>query len=63
MQTALLFCWRMVYNQTNTNRDGNDHVMCRPPAILLENGSMVHNQIEMDTIGNPSTQCFHGQNG
>ena len=34
----------MVHNQTNANRNGNDHLTCRPPTVLLDNGSMVHNQ-------------------
>ena len=39
----------MAHNQINTNGNGNDHLTCLPPTVLLENGSMVHNA---DSNGN-----------
>ena len=30
----------MVHNQTIMNENGYDHLMCRPPRVLLENGSI-----------------------
>ena len=36
--------WFMI--QANTNGNGNDYLMCRPPTVLLENGSMVHDSNE-----------------
>ena len=37
------------------------------PTVLLENGSMVHNQmsadIETETIGDLSRECLHGHKG
>ena len=37
-----------------------------PPTVLLEIVPwfiIKQTQIEMDTIGDPSRECFHGQNG
>ena len=40
----------MVHNQANTNENSNDHLMCRPPTVLLENDSMIHNQMNADRL-------------
>ena len=61
----------MVHNQTNMNRNGNNHLTCRPTTVLLDNSSMVHdsNKLGNDHTGNPSViarEWFHGlmnQNG
>lgn len=37
------------HNQTNMNGNSNNYLTCKPPTVLLENGS------------NPSRECFHGQ--
>ena len=35
----------------NGNGVRNDHLMCQPPTVLLENGSMVHDQTNVDRNG------------
>ena len=39
--------YSMVHNQTNTNRNGDIHHVLTP-TVLLDNGSMVHNEINRD---------------
>ena len=56
----LLFCWTVVPNPINMNRNGNDHLVCQPPTALLEHGSTVHNQInayKTETINDASREC------
>ena len=65
--TVLLDNGSMVHNQTNSNGNNNDHLMCRPPyTVLLEDGSMVHNkQTQTETVmtishGDPSVLLENG---
>ena len=52
--------WFMI--QTNMNGNGNNHLTSRPPTVLLENGSMVHDsnkrgQKRSDCAEEPLENC------